>query len=171
MGKANFIALNMDDDIIEALYSAALSISERITTHSFNPMNRSVLHMTICFLGGALGTDRKRKIAVIDSNIRDFSSLFGGAELEFDGYSLFPETKRNLIVAKFKCRDRNFIPNMITYKNSYLSIGAPKEDFFVAHITLGKLQAAHLNTEELDEFVRSLPALTHKIVIESCRLV
>jgi 2'-5' RNA ligase len=170
MGKTNFIALDLHPDFVNAVSETCQLITKDLITHTFNPMEWHVIHMTLCYLGGALGTDRKQKIAVVQRNIDHFSNQFQGVVLEFDGYCLFPETKRNLIVAKFKCVDREFTNRMIEFKKLFTAIGAQEEDFFVAHITLGKLGMAHVNTEALEVFIKALPPINTRIHISSCHL-
>lgn len=129
-----------------------------------------MLHMTLCFLGGALSVDRKKKMTVVEHNIESFQAQFQGKVLEFDEYSLFPQTKRNLIVAKFKCTDLHFTSDVIEFKKSFTAIGAIEEDFFVAHVTLGKLSMAHMDTESIEDFIKNLPPIKTQIEISGCHM-
>ena len=171
MGKSHFIALDLSEKFVDKVSETCQQISETIITHSFDPMEKHVLHMTLCFLGGALSTNWKRKMVVLEDTMERFKLQFQGKVLEFDGYALFPETKRNLIVAKFRCVDRNFTPNVIEFKKSLTYIGVPEEDFFTAHLTLGKLRPAHINTDALEEFLNQLPPITAQINITGCHLI
>ncbi len=78
---------------------------------------------------------------------------------------------------KFKCDDPNFIKNMILYKNSFVELGAKKENYFTPHITLGKIKsnqtpvnATHIKNILNESTIKSTNPAT-KIEINGCHLV
>lgn len=177
MGKPNFIALNLSKDFTE--YIAAICEQIKITLleqtgFEFIPMEATSVHMTICFLGSVLETDRKNKTVIVNNEIENFSEQFAGKVLEFEEFSLFPDTKKNLIVAKFKCVDKkdNFCQNIIKFKKEFTKIGTNEENYFVPHITLGKIQNMSIkNINIVEPLLSELPRIEQNIQITGCHLV
>ena len=145
MPKINFVALNLSYDFKSELHQICLKINDLIPGYEFIPMEQENLHMTLAFLGGCLLQDRKRKMGIVNKNMEEFNLTFENKILEFDEFSLFPDTKKNLVVAKFKCRDKNFIKEMKKFKKLFCEIGAKEENYFTPHITLGKIQGVKAN--------------------------
>jgi 2'-5' RNA ligase len=175
MGKPNYISLDLDYSFTEEVCNICLEIQQLIkncTGHEFIPMEQHSLHMTLCFLGDSLQTDRKNKMKIVNEQIDNFSGLFSDQFLTFDRFSLFPETKKNLVVAIFKSNDPSFIQKMTTFKREFVRIGAKEEDFFVPHITLGKIQNMNLSrAHELDNMLRQIPLIGSRLDITGCSLV
>lgn len=137
-------------------------------------MEANSVHITICFLGSILETDRKKKTIVVNSEIENFSKIFSNKILEFDEFCLFPDTKKNLIVAKFKCTDKNypFCQNMIKFKKEFVKIGATEENYFVAHITLEKIQNMSIkNINVIEPLLAIFPRVEQNIQINGCHIV
>ncbi len=127
--------------------------------------------MTLVFFGSILNTNRENKMNFIESHIKLFEKKFSKYILEFDEYSLFPESKENLIVMKLKCTNSNFINDIIKYKQLFCSIGAPNENYFTPHITLGKLKKPKTTSIWFQSFVKQIPIITSNVNITSCHLV
>ncbi len=181
MGKPNYVALNLDHEYKTHLVSICEQIKNLIqnsTNNDFIPMQINSLHMTICFLGSVLEKDRKTKEIFIDDQINKFSEIFDNTVLEFSGYELFPPTKKNLIVATFKCSKNNvkFVEQIIQFKNEFVKIGANEEKYFTSHITLGKIQNmqiknAYIFENMLQTFSNDGTKIPGSIKICGCHLV
>jgi 2'-5' RNA ligase len=172
MGKPNYISLDLDYTFTEEVCNVCLEIQQLIKSHEFIPMEQHSLHMTLCFLGDSLQTDRKNKMKIVNEQMENFSGLFCDQFLTFDKFSLFPETKKNLVVAIFKSNDVSFIQKMTNFKREFVRIGAKEEDFFVPHITLGKIQNMNLSrAHKLDDMLRQIPLIGSRIDITGCSLV
>jgi hypothetical protein len=65
--------------------------------------------------------------------------------MTFSKYELFSQ-KKNLIVAHFSLHN-NIKKNIIKFKNSFVEYGAPYEDFYEPHITIGKIMNCNSNTK------------------------
>lgn len=168
MPKTNFVALDLTHDFRNEIHQICVQIKEQIKDYEFIPMDEENLHMTLCFLGSVLMENRKNKMLTIDCNGQIFANEFGGKILEFDQYSLFPDSKKNLIVAKFKCSDKNFIADMIKFKKMFCKIGAKEENYFTPHVTLGKIQGVKANAN-ID--LSSIPRIVSNIEITGCHMV
>jgi 2'-5' RNA ligase len=119
--------------------------------------------MTVVFLGdimkGMKKTDREALyIAVNAFDLGDTAGI-----MAFDSFEFFGK-HRNLLIAKFKA-PQYVIDHIITYKKQFVKFGAVEEDFFLPHITLGKLSSnASLPNEMSDgcegSLLRTLQGLT-----------
>ena len=77
-------------------------------------MSVDMLHMTVAFLHNYNKIDKRMAKRQIDEIIGSFED---DEILEFVGYSLFPEHKQNLIVAKYKVSEK-FTKKVIQLKDS-----------------------------------------------------
>lgn len=178
MGKNNFVALSLKDDLVADAHRACLETFDKINEYTDNkikflPMGKSDIHMTVCFLGQILNENRKEKMVICNNNFEYFRKHLNGNVLEFDKFSLFG-THRNLIVAKFKCNNKKFIDKMIEFKRMFCQIGAKKEDYFTPHITIGKINNFVPNDErikEINEILSKVKNITATIVVDNCILL
>ena len=178
MGKPNYIALNLSFE-----YRSQISqISDQLQTtikdtvnFDFTPMDTDSVHMTICFLGDILETNRKEKTNVLNNLIEQFSVQFGSSILQFESFELFPPNKKNLVVAVFRCQDKLFNKNIIEYKKKFIKIGAKEENYFTAHITLGKIQNFNMsdtnNLSLTSNILKSFQNKPNSITVSGCHLV
>lgn len=152
MTRSNYIALNLEQTFITNIQNILDDVKNILNTNGyvFEKSNLSDLHMTLVFLGNILLTDKSNKLIKIDDKINYFTNNFNGLTLEFDQFDFFNSRNKNLIVMKFKCNDPNFIKNMILYKNSFVELGAKKENYFTPHITLGKIKSSQTNVNATD---------------------
>lgn len=168
MPKNNFIALNIDNELLDEMYLKIQELKQKIG--NFSPYKKSDLHMTLCFLGTILKTDRNLKMIEITKNMESFSDQHSGKILVFDSFDIF----KNLIVVKFKCEENpeKFVGDVIQFKQSFVNIGAKKENYFTPHITLGKIEG--LNRTDMKayrELINSLSPINTKIMVNKCSLV
>lgn len=172
MPKISYLALNLEHDFTKEVKQVCDKIQEVLKEkgYEFIPMEQENLHMTLVFLGSILNTDRNNKIKEIVPKICKFEGDFNEKILEFDNFELFPNEKRNLVVAKFKCNDRNFVSDMIKFKKSFCAMGAKEENYFTPHITLGKIQNIKPD-KKVSGLLPFFPKITSNIEINGCHLV
>ncbi len=133
----NYVAFEFNDEIKQEYFTISQEISTQI--ENFVPFELDQIHMTVCFLGELgkkLKNNYKQSINQINEKLQNFDII---NSIEFSHYELFG-TKNNLIVAIFKISNsekNKLIELKKDFANKY---DAPKEDFYVPHITLGKIQ-------------------------------
>ena len=132
----NYIAFDLDYDIINQFYLISQEISTKI--ENFCPFEFEQIHMTVCFLGELgkrIKINKKETFEKLNYDVINFDEI---ENLIFDSYELFG-SKNNLIVAKFKI-SKSDEKKIIQFKQYCSKIyGAPNEDYFTPHITLGKI--------------------------------
>ena len=142
----NYIAFDLDFNTKNEFYLIAQEISSKI--ENFSPFELDQIHMTVCFLGELnkkIKINKKETFDKLQSEINNFAEI---GNLIFNSFELFG-SKNNLIVAKFKMSksDENKIIKFKQYCSK--TYGAPDENFYVPHITLGKI--LHYNeTNKID---------------------
>ena len=132
----NYIGFDLDFNTSNQFYLIGQEISSKID--NFCPFELEQIHMTVCFFGELnkrIKTNKKETFEKLHLDINNFTGI---GNLEFDSYQLFG-SKNNLIVAKFKI-SKSDEKKIIQFKQ-YCSktYGAPDEDYFTPHITLGKI--------------------------------
>jgi 2'-5' RNA ligase len=151
--KNNYVAFQLDNTIIEQYYMIGQEINK--TIDNFSPFELDQIHMTVCFLGDLskkIKINGKKILEQLDISIKTQPET---SSLEFDSFELFG-TKNNLIVARFKISNKER-EKIIQFKK-YCSdnYGAPLEDYFTPHITLGKI--LHFNESNCpDLFTIQIP--------------
>lgn len=186
MPKINYIALNLKNEFIKNLSNIIddMKILLNNNGYDFYPMSEDTLHMTLVFLGNILSKNTKAKMNKVEDKIKLFEQQFNNLVLEFDSFELFPTSKRNLIVAKFKLvntytnantntninNHQQFITDMISYKKSFVEIGAKEENYFTPHITLGKITNLKPNNN-ISSLFPSFDSTISNINIDGCHLV
>jgi 2'-5' RNA ligase len=122
------------------------------------------MHMTLVFLGSNLRAIPPAKRAELEILMETFStdaSATGDSPLVFDALELFPPTKRNLLIAKYRiageklaalrklqiaCYDLGLV-SKVEHENS-------QSMDFVAHITLGKFRGMRADqTSSVDKAI------------------
>lgn len=132
----NYVAFDLDFDVINQFYLISQEISTKI--ENFCPFEFEQIHMTVCFLGELgkrIKTNKKETFEKLNLDINNFDGI---GNLIFDSYELFG-SKNNLIVAKFKI-SKSDEKKIIQFKQyCSKSYGAPNENYYAPHITLGKI--------------------------------
>lgn len=142
----SYVAFEFSDAIKQEYFTISQEISTKI--ENFIPFELDQIHMTVCFLGELgkkLKNNYKQSINHINEKLENFAPI---NSIEFSHYELFG-TKNNLIVAIFKISNsekNKLIELKKEFSNKY---DAPDEDFYVPHITLGKIQF-HDSTKPFD---------------------
>jgi len=162
--KNAFLAVRLDDTLIESLSTAAqalatspsdlLSMPEGTT---FNPVERVSLHMTFVFFGEHLralpGKELRALYEELCNVVADGVSVDDGLKspLRFLGFDLFPPGKQNLVVARFAPTK-----SLLSLRDTVLdackkhAVSLPTSLFqqlegegtWSPHVTLGKIQAS-----------------------------
>ena len=100
MVKPDYIKVDVPNEIIDEIYNKGIEIQNIYTDIVFSPIDRNGLHMTICFLDTAI-KERKINVEEVNNLMKSFNfEKYANMQLTFSGYDLFPDTKKNLIVAK-----------------------------------------------------------------------
>jgi len=154
--KNRYIKFDLPDSIVTEVHAIGQFIKE--SHEHFSPYEYNEIHMTVCFLGNLsknLGSnDKKQKYDEIDHLIATFNKV-PVSGLTFKSYQLFGANK-NLLVATFDMskadRDR-----IIAFKQQFVLFGAPAENYFTPHITIGKLQ---FGKPIDDNTMKGLPIIT-----------
>jgi len=151
MAPSAYISLVLDADTKATLQTCI----ERIQASSPVPLDamlRADMHMTLVFLGANLRglppAKRSELQAIITVFREDADAAATSSALEFERLELFPPTKRNLLVARYKIAGRNleavrklqaecFGLGMVSMEEEE---GRLKGEEFVAHVTLGKFR-------------------------------
>lgn len=177
MGKTNYIALKLDDDFVDTIYDICRMIRDKLNNEhigDFVPMDLENIHMTLCFFGHILSEDRKNKMTFVNKKITEFKTMFSGNVLSFDNYVVFGRHK-NLLVATFKCiNNPKFTDKMIEFKKMFCEIGAIEENYFTAHITLGKINnfnATEQNLTKINQLMSEIDRITTNINVKECFLI
>lgn len=174
MPKINFVALDLLDEHLDELTIISEDMQKMIKDYEFIPMHHDCFHMTLVFLGSILEIKNERKrddiLFEIDTYQELFDDMFKNMVLEFDRYAMFPDSKKNLIVAKFKCRNKNFLPNMLKFKKMFCPMGAKEENFFTPHITMGKVKSLK-DPADIEKLLKKFSPITQDIEIIGCHLV
>jgi 2'-5' RNA ligase len=156
--KNRYVAFKLPEDLVGELYEIGLWIRDNNPDITFIPMDYEQIHMTVCFLGELsknLIGNKKQKIQEIEQAINDFPEI---NQVIFDKYELF-SVKQNLIVAKFIISEETK-KKIIKFKKQFVQYGAPNEDFYVPHCTLGKIMNCNENTVFTTECCSSIPRIT-----------
>lgn len=164
--KIRYICFQLPDETIQEMYNVGKWIEENSQEYKFIPMDYNQVHMTVCFLGDLsknLKDNKKAKMDQIQTIINDFPEI---NQLTFSGYELF-SIKQNLIVAKFNLPEKTK-KQIIEFKKMFVEYGAPLENYFTPHITLGKL----MNKSDSGGFDCSKIPMPETIVINQlkCKL-
>jgi|SaaInlStandDraft_6_1057023.scaffolds.fasta_scaffold17757_3 2'-5' RNA ligase len=170
-----YISLNLSEEFAEYVAEICLKIQKIIkneTGYEFNPMRKTGVHMTICFLG-KIKKYGDLNMKFIEEKKEEFSNKFDGITLEFDDYKIF--SRGNLIVAAFKCKNisnNKFVNDIIEYKNSFVNNGANEENYFTPHLTLGKIQNVPKKGPNFNfsDLLKSAPVIQQSITIDGCHL-
>ena len=149
--KPNYVKFYLDEPAIMDSLNSIITIADKINIR-FDPMEPQQLHMTVVFLGnimkGMLKQDREELIKIINN----FD--LGGDELfTFNGYEFFGN-KKNLLIAKYSAK-KSVINKIIEFKKKFYQYGAIDEDFFVPHITLGKISSTSM-TESFSTMITNI---------------
>ncbi len=138
--KNKYIKFDLPDTIISEIWEVGQEIATSLGTH-FSPYEKQEIHMTVCFLGNLsknLGTDsnKKQKYIEIDQMIDDFNKV-PVKGITFLEYQLFGQRK-NLLVAVFDMNKEDK-DRILAFKQQFVRFGAPNENYFTPHITVGKI--------------------------------
>jgi len=136
--KNKYIKFNLPENIIGEIYELGQLIKK--DNEQFSPFEYNDIHMTVCYLGNLsknLGSvNKKEKYIEIDELINNFNNNHIN-ELTFKGFELFGD-KKNLLVAIFDI-PKNECNRIINFKKQFVKYGAPQEEYYTPHITIGKL--------------------------------
>jgi len=155
----SYVAFDLTADIQEQFYDISNQFASKI--ENFKPFEKEQIHMTVCFLGELskkIPKDKKQTIEKLNVDIKNFEPI---NSLKFVGYELFGP-KNNLIVARFSmCKTEE--AKIIKFKSDCTEkYGAPNENFYVPHITLGKIQFANeTNTVNISKLNVPNPEITN----------
>ena len=143
MGKLVYVSLTIPNEYKDEITQITSNIQNYLSTQNitFNPLNFEDLHMTLAFIGqpqSLKNKDMSSKLRLLVDKHSDEFSI--NSQFEFDKYDLFPETKKNLIVARF-ILPKTTLSKVIELKKNVLNLNLLNEnnESFVAHITLGKI--------------------------------
>lgn len=163
-----YIAFELNSEIVEEFYNIGQNISTQI--NNFSPFEIDQIHMTVCFLGELFKKIKTNKKEILENLLNEIKNYPQIKTLVFDCYELFGN-KNNLIVAKFKM-SKSEEKNIIELKKYYSSkFNVPLEDFYVPHITLGKiLNMSEKNKINLNNIKISKP-INNKLYPLSMKLV
>jgi 2'-5' RNA ligase len=164
--KPDYIKLNLHSqyDILLEIEAIGKYIKDN-SEFEFCPVEINGLHMTICFLGFSLKSKK------LDGKISEMISSFPfekykDKNLIFEKYDLFPEDKKNLIVAKYKA-PKEFTDDVINFQKKFAD--KPFEIindkyYFTPHITMGKIMYKNNNTKMK---LNDIPNIEQQIKINS----
>jgi len=152
MVRPNYVKFTLQEIMMENLHKIAIWIKNNCHNINFIPIDKINIHITLCFLGDIIKNyhvDKKLRLKEIHTVINKFNTFLSNSDLPnnliFEKYDLFPESKQNLIVAKFKCSEK-FMDTIIEFKKQFIIFGINDNKIFVPHVTLGKIQFKYINT-------------------------
>lgn len=190
--KNAFLALQIDEDTLSALERVGRSLAEDPASLLNMPEGvgfdfQTNLHMTFLFFGEHLRNlqaDKLRAVhALICEAVSDALSQTDAptTPLEFMGFELFPPTKCNLVVARFKATTALMnLRDTILASCRAQDISLPASLFTLIagegawspHVTLGKIRAsssqigqATCNTADLSALALSRPLQPHGLAL------
>jgi len=158
MVKLCFIKLELDNKIVNEIYQKGEFIKNILLKENINFCNMDCtdVHMTICFLG-KISKDKKNLEKII--NIVNSFENNKLDELVFEKFELFPESKKNLIVAKYKMTPK-LKKYLSDFQKKFEEYNNDKYDDFVPHITIGKIQNKNdkmiINLNEIPKLVQNI---------------
>ncbi len=159
-------------------YTKLLSqLTSKMTTHlatngiTFEPMAESEVHMTLAFMGHKLVGSSKEALIKLYEVVEAFNQSLSACDFEFTKYDYFPETKRNLFVARYQ-PSKVGLQKICELKHKLYLMGFLDEkltDEFAAHITLGKIMSKDKYQFDWEEF-RSQIRKVGNFQSEGCHL-
>jgi len=160
MPKPNYIKLDLPNDLQQEVYEIGNWIRDNNKDFIFEPMEYDGIHMTIAFLVNIMkGTKIEDDINLI-MNKFNFAK-YQNMNIGFSNYDLFPETKQNLIVAKFNV-SQEFTNDIIKIQKEFCKFGIVQDKYyFTPHITMGKIM--HKN-EKTKIDLGKIPPITENFV-------
>jgi len=137
--KPNYITfeLNEESTSISGLIDVIGTIAENHHIR-FDPISPEQIHMTVVFLGNIMKGMQKQQRALL-MNVTNSLYIDPAIAFTFAGLELFGN-HQNLLIAKFSTAKTN-IDTIISFKKKFECFGTRPEDFFVPHITLGKISS------------------------------
>lgn len=140
--KPNYIKFQLDEDsLLPSLVEVLFRITAFAAEHHlrFDAMPAHQLHMTVVFLGDIMKGMKKtdREALTVEVNRFDLKESVG--LLTFESFEFFGK-HQNLLIAKFSTSEA-VTKQIIAFKKQFVQFGAIEEDFFLPHITLGKLSS------------------------------
>ena len=158
VNKNNYIAFELDNTIIQQFYTIGQELNKVI--ENFCPFELEQIHMTVCFLGELSKKIKIDKRKTFDQLMECIQNQPEITSLEFDSFELFG-TKNNLIVAKFKISKKEQEKIIQFKKYCSENYQAPDEDYYIPHITLGKiLYYNQTNQLDLSKIAIEYPLIT-----------
>jgi 2'-5' RNA ligase len=161
MPKLNYVKLDLPDELKQEIYEIGEFIKENNKDEfQFDNMEYKDIHMTICFIGSCL---KGKKIDnQVGDEIKNFPfDEYQNLDIQFDKYDLFPETKENLIVARF-APPKKFIDDVIAFQKRMCGkFQIPFDKYYFApHITIGKIL---YKNDKLKINLNNIPHITTSI--------
>jgi 2'-5' RNA ligase len=143
MNKNRYVKFNLSVDIQKEYANIAKQIESLIISEGFeySPMDLEQIHMTVCYLGNLqqnlnkIKSNTKNKLVELDEKLNKLPPI---DSIEFDRFEIFG-SKQNLIIAKFKISDSDKKKIIEFKKDMTENFFAPDENFYIPHITLGKV--------------------------------
>jgi 2'-5' RNA ligase len=166
MPKPNYIKLNLSDELTQEVFEIGNWIRDN-NDFQFEPMEYDGIHMTIAFLGNIM---KGKKIETdIETLINKFPfEKYQNMNITFAGYDLFPESKKNLIVARFNV-SQQFTDDVIKFQKEFCKFGVEQDRYYFApHITIGKIM--HKNEKTKIDLTK-IPLITEQFVPTGFSLV
>lgn len=167
MPKPNYIKLNLTNELTQEIFEIGNWIKNNNADFQFEPMEYDGIHMTIAFLGNIM---KGKKIeSDIESIIGKFPfAKYQNMNITFAGYDLFPESKQNLIVARFNV-SQQFTDDVIKFQKEFCKFGAEQDKYYFApHITIGKI--IHKN-EKTKINLSQIPPITEQFIPSEFSLI
>ncbi len=135
--KPNYVKFQMDNSLDQIVKSLELiNLIAKESNINFDPMEPHQIHMTVVFLGNIMKGMQKQSRDKLIQTINSFD-LANDELFTFEGFDFFGNNN-NLLIAKFSVK-KTIINKIIEFKKQFTQFGAIQEDFFVPHITLGKV--------------------------------
>lgn len=159
MGKLAYVSIDIPVEYQTQIMQIGAQIKNHLLEQNiiFDCMDQANIHLTICFIGGRLKNQKKDTLAKFNSIVDKYNKNLHGSLFEFDNYDLFPITKKNLVVAKFKLKPE--LQNIImSLKKDLSKLGLLDEynESFTAHITMGKILSKSKYTIDWETFLDSI---------------
>jgi 2'-5' RNA ligase len=145
--KTFFIQFQLEEKLKDEMYTVVKSMETALSTN-FKPMKREHLHMTAAFLHKFPQENNKEYFRIVRNMIKDYRMKY---TLKFKKYSLFGEGK-NILVAEYET-PIELKREILNLKMKLYEMGLCEyEEYFTAHITLGKIMdTTHARMQTIDK--------------------
>ena len=161
--KLAYVSITLPESYTKLLGQLTQKLALHLATHgiTFEPMAESEIHMTLAFMGHKLTGSSKESLLELYEVIEVFNQNLSACDFEFTQYDYFPETKRNLFVARYQPRKVGLqkIKELKLQLDAMGFLDEKLTDEFAAHITLGKIMSKdryQFDWEELRSQIRKV---------------